>query len=139
MGYSDHTESISAGGLAVAAGAVIIEKHFTLDRSATGPDHAMSLEPPDLRRYVAGIREAEKLMGDGSLDFDQCEAEVRLIARKSVVAARRLCAGDILKRADLTVKRPGDGLNPAELDRLVGRRVKSDIAADTQISWETVV
>ncbi len=139
VGYSDHTESLGTGGLAVAAGAVIIEKHFTLDRAAAGPDHSMSLEPGDLERYVASIREAGRMMGDGSLDFDECEAEVRRIARKSVVAARDLSAGDVLSRAHLAVKRPGGGMAPAELDRLIGRRIKADIAADTQLSWEMVL
>jgi sialic acid synthase SpsE/CMP-N-acetylneuraminic acid synthetase len=137
-GFSDHTLSEATGALAAAAGARVIEKHFTLDCSATGPDHAMSLEPGGLARYIDGIRHAEAALGEGSLDVAACEQEVRQIARKSVVAARDIAAGEVLTAEALTAKRPSGGLEPGDIDRLVGRQAIDDIPADTRLAWEMV-
>ncbi len=134
-GYSDHTQLIETGGWAVAAGACVIEKHFTLDRSLAGPDHAMSLEPAGLRRYVATIRQAERALGDGRIGYHACEADVRAVARKSVVAARTVQAGARIAPDTLTVKRPGGGIAPSELDGLIGRVARVDIPADTMLQW----
>ncbi|MFQ5490977.1 MAG: N-acetylneuraminate synthase family protein, partial [Phycisphaerae bacterium] len=138
VGYSDHTESQETGALAVAGGAVVIEKHFTLDRSGPGPDHAMSLEPKALADYIQQIRRAESFLGAGSLDVADCEAEVRRLARRSVVAGRDIAAGERLDASALCLKRPGGGLQPAELDQLIGRRSRADIPAQTPITWEMV-
>ncbi|MHC4065356.1 MAG: N-acetylneuraminate synthase family protein, partial [Planctomycetota bacterium] len=137
-GFSDHTTSETIGGLATAAGARVIEKHFTLDRAADGPDHAMSLEPPQLARYIDTIREAEAALGTGCLDARACEQEVRRSARKSIVAARDIASDEVLTAESVTVKRPGGGLEPDLLDELLGRQAATPIAADTQLSWEMV-
>jgi N-acetylneuraminate synthase/N,N'-diacetyllegionaminate synthase len=137
-GFSDHTLSEAIGALAVAAGARVIEKHFTLDRTAVGPDHGMSLEPDALARYIDDIRRAERALGSGCLDPAACEQEVRRVARKSVVAARDIAAGEVLTVEALTAKRPSGGLEPGEIDRLIGKRAVAAIAADTQLAWEMV-
>lgn len=135
-GFSDHTLSITAGALAAAAGACVLEKHFTLDRSASGPDHAMSLTPVELRRYIEGVREAETLLGDGSLGYQDVEAEVRRVARRSVVAAIDLAAGVVLDANAVTLKRPAGGIAPEELEVALGRRTTAAIARDTPITWD---
>jgi sialic acid synthase SpsE len=134
-GYSDHTQLIETGGWAVASGACVIEKHFTLDRGLAGPDHAMSLEPDDLGRYVATIRQAERTLGDGRIGYHTCEADVRAVARKSVVVTRRVPAGARIALDMLTVKRPGGGIVPGDLDGLVGRVARVEIPADTMLQW----
>ncbi len=137
-GFSDHTESVLIGGYAVAAGARIIEKHMTLDRSRTGPDHAFSLEPAAMAEYIRTIRHAESLLGDGDVTVSPRQREVRRLSRGSVVAARAIRAGETLTADMLTVKRPGTGIRPAELDTLIGRRAVRDIEADTQLAWDAV-
>ena len=137
-GFSDHTLSEATGALAVAAGARVIEKHFTLDRTAAGPDHGMSLEVDELARYIDGIRRAERALGDGCLEVAACEQDVRRVARKSVVAARDIAAGEVLTADALTAKRPSGGLEPGEIDRLIGKRAVAAIAADAQLTWEMV-
>jgi sialic acid synthase SpsE len=135
-GFSDHTESTAIGGWAVAAGACVLEKHFTLDRSARGPDHAMSLNPRQLAIYIAAARAAESALGNGRLGLTELEWEVRAVARQSVVAAVAIPAGTAVTPTMLTVKRPGGGISPEELERLPGRRARTDIAADTVLTWE---
>ncbi|MCP4246917.1 MAG: hypothetical protein GY778_07695 [bacterium] len=135
-GFSDHTASEATGALAVAAGARVIEKHFTLDRNAEGPDHALSLEPGGLAGYVTGVRHAETAMGSGALAVADCEREVRHLARKSVVASTDIAAGQTITANDVTAKRPGGGLEPRAIDQLIGRRAKVAIAADAQFTWE---
>ncbi len=135
-GFSDHTASTETGALAVAAGACVVEKHFTLDASGAGPDQALSLEPAELREYVARIRHAEKALGTGGLDMQAVEASTRAVARRSVVAARPIRPGQTLTPDDLTVKRPGGGVDPASLQQLVGRQARTAIPADTRLAWE---
>jgi N,N'-diacetyllegionaminate synthase len=135
-GFSDHTVSKKIAGWAVAAGAAVLEKHFTLDRDAPGPDHAMSLDPAQLAAYVAAARSATAALGDGCLGCAAVEAEVRNVARKSIVAAGPIRAGDVLSADNVTVKRPGGGLAPRELDALLGRRAARDLAPDTPLAWE---
>jgi len=137
-GFSDHTESVNMGGYAAAAGARIIEKHLTLDRSRPGPDHAFSLEPAAMAEYIRQIRYAELLLGDGSIGSQECEDEVRRLARGNVVSARDIQAGEVLDAGMLTVKRAGGGLSASEFKTIVGRRAKADIPADTAIQWEWV-
>jgi N,N'-diacetyllegionaminate synthase len=138
-GFSDHTRSLAAGGLAVAAGARIVEKHFTLDRARSGPEHRFSLEPPALARYIRNIRRAERMLGDGSIAVTAAQREVRDIARSSIVATDTIPAGQTLTRDMLTVKRPGGGIAPAELELLLGRRTRTTIAKDTALAWEAIV
>lgn len=138
-GFSDHTESVDMGAYAAAAGARIIEKHFTLDRTRSGPDHGFSLEPEMLAEYVRNIRRAERLMGDGRIEVSESQREIRRLARGSIVAARHIHAGEVLTRSMLTVKRPGGGIAPMEMDYLLGRQARQEIPADTMLAWEAVV
>lgn len=137
-GFSDHTQAIQTGALAVATGACVIEKHFTLDGSLPGPDQAFSLEPGLLAEYVERIRDAEAALGTGDLAPRGCELEVRRIARKSIVAARPIAAGEILDAACLTTKRPAGGLEPHALPALLGKRARAPIPPDTRITWDMV-
>ena len=137
-GFSDHTRSNACAGLAVAAGAAVLEKHFTLDRKQPGPDHAFSLEPTQLAEYVDAVRRAERICGDGKIGVLDCEREVRQLARASVVAARALRAGETLGQTALAVKRPGGGIAPDEMHRLLGRTVKCNVPEDTPLTWAVV-
>jgi N-acetylneuraminate synthase/N,N'-diacetyllegionaminate synthase len=137
-GFSDHTESLTMGSYAVTAGACIIEKHLTLDRTRPGPDHAFSLEPKMMAEYIRNIRRAESILGDGRIAVSESQREVRRLARGSIVAACDIHRGETLTRAMLTVKRPGDGIAPLDLGRLVGRRACAEIPADTALAWESV-
>lgn len=135
-GFSDHTESLVMGGYAVVAGARIVEKHLTLDRMKPGPDHAFSLEPGMMAEYIRNIRRAERFLGDGRIEVSASQREVRRLARGSVVAARDIQAGETLARTMLTVKRPGGGIAPLEMGRLIGRQARRDIPANTTLNWE---
>lgn len=137
-GFSDHTESTQIAGWAVAAGACVLEKHFTLDRAAPGPDHAMSLSPTQLAEYVAAARAAEMALGDGVLGMSAVEADVRTAARKSVVAAVRIPAGTVLTPELLTVKRPAGGIEPDQFDALLGRCAACDIPPDKVLTWDLI-
>ncbi len=137
-GLSDHTTSTATGGLAVAAGACLLEKHLTLDPTDPGPDHAMSLSPEPFREYVRFARESESAMGPGRLGMTPHEEEVRTVAGRSVVAATFIPAGTTLTEKLLIVKRPGNGIPPAHLERLVGRIACVDIPADIPLTWEMV-
>jgi N,N'-diacetyllegionaminate synthase len=137
-GFSDHTESTEIAGWAVAVGACVLEKHFTLDRNAAGPDHAMSLTPAQLAEYVAAARRTAQALGSGTLGMSSIEANVRAVARKSVVAAAPIPAGVTISAAMLTVKRPGGGIPPDELDAVVGRQARAAIAADTVLTWDAL-
>jgi len=136
VGFSDHTQEVQTGSLAVAAGAAMLEKHFTLDRSQPGPDHAFSLNPDQLTEYIHLARLAERILGDGALEPSESEREVRRLARCSVVAARDIPAGSVVSADMLAIKRPGTGIPPAELDAVAGCKVRQDIPADMPITWD---
>jgi N,N'-diacetyllegionaminate synthase len=136
VGYSDHTPGIEIAIAAVALGAEVIEKHFTLDRSLPGPDHSASLEPKEFKQMVAAIRNVESALGDGIKKPALCELPNIPVARKSVVAARALRAGQKLAAADLDIKRPGTGLSPKLLTALVGRTLRTNIEPDELILWD---
>ncbi|MBI4578476.1 MAG: N-acetylneuraminate synthase family protein, partial [Planctomycetes bacterium] len=138
-GFSDHTESLTIGGYAAAAGARIIEKHITLGRSRHGPDHAFSLEPEQFAEYVRNIRRTEMLLGHGRIVVSPCEREVRQLSRGSVVAARDIQPGDTLTADMLTVKRPGDGISPMVIHLLLGKQARQAIPADAAVTWEALV
>ena len=137
-GYSDHTTSIHTGGWAVAAGALLLEKHLTHDRAAAGPDHAASLEPDAFAAYVQHARAAAVAMGATGKRVQPIEADVRRVARQSVAAARDLSAGRVLVREDLTVMRPGTGIPAARLDRLVGHTLRRAVAVGNLIEPDVV-
>lgn len=120
IGYSDHTGGIEIPIAAVALGATIIEKHFTLDRTLRGPDHKASLEPNELKKMVCCIRNVESALGSKEKVVTFSEDKNKSIARKSIVAARSIRKGELLTEENLTVKRPGDGLSPMQWERVVG-------------------
>jgi N-acetylneuraminate synthase/N,N'-diacetyllegionaminate synthase len=136
VGYSDHTTDIDTGGLASAAGATLLEKHLTHDRAARGPDHAASLDPHGLARYIALARDPARFAGDDLLMQPRIkrvlpeELDVRTLSRQSIVAARSLPAGHRLSADELAIKRPGSGIEPWRLDSIVGRRLARPVDAD---------
>jgi N,N'-diacetyllegionaminate synthase len=136
VGYSDHTSGIEIAIAAVALGAEVIEKHFTLDRSLPGPDHSASLEPIELQQMVTAIRHVEAALGSGIKAPARCELPNISVARKSVVAARTLPAGHQLATGDLEIKRPGTGLAPKLLPTLIGRTLRASVAKDEIINWD---
>ncbi len=135
VGYSDHTPGIEIAVAAAALGAEVIEKHFTLDRSLPGPDHAASLEPTELKQMVTAIRHVEAALGTGIKAPAPCELPNITVARKSIVAAHPLLAGHQLGVMDLDIKRPGTGLAPKLLRALIGRTLRADVAKDETICW----
>ena len=138
VGFSDHTLGIEVAVAAVARGATIIEKHLTLDTSLPGPDHRASLDPAEFRAMVKAIRVVESALGDGVKRAMPSELDTRRVARKSLVAARALKAGERVEAGDLLSKRPGTGISPAELPRVVGLRLTRDVAVDEVIPWEAL-
>jgi len=138
VGYSDHTAGIEVSVAAVALGACVLEKHFTLDRNLPGPDHCASLEPHQLKAMVTAIRNVECAFGDGVKRPMKSEEDTKAVARKSLVAAIDLPAGTVLGVSHLVAKRPGTGISPGELSRLVGRTLAKDLAADELIQWTDV-
>ena len=130
VGYSDHTLGIEISVAAAALGAVIIEKHFTLDKTLPGPDHAMSLEPEELKSLCAALRRTVAALGDGVKTCRPSERETRMVARRSIVAAGPLAAGARLSRSDLAFKRPGTGIAPSELGAVLGKKLRRNLAAD---------
>lgn len=136
IGYSDHTPGIEAAVAAVALGAGIIEKHFTLDKNLEGPDHKASLEPAELHRLVEALRNVEAAMGSGEKIMAASETEVRKVVRRSLAAACDLHAGEILTEDMIVIKRPGTGISPVELDSALGRKLKHDMPCDSIITWE---
>lgn len=138
VGYSDHTPGIEIPIAAVAIGAQVIEKHFTLNRNLEGPDHKASIEPDEMNAMVMAIRNIEKAMGDGIKRPTKNEEDTRNIARRSLVAARDIKAGDTITLNDITIKRPGIGIPPEYKDRIIGMQVKHDISVDSVIRWEDI-
>ena len=124
---------------AVALGATVIEKHFTLDRGMRGPDHQASVEPQELRALVAAIRNVEVSLGDGIKQPTPGEEDTRRVARRSLVAARDLAEEVVLTADDLVAKRPGTGISPGLLNQVVGRRLRSRLAGDALLTWEHLV
>lgn len=133
VGYSDHTLGTEVAIAAVAMGAVVIEKHLTLDRNLAGPDHKASLEPPEFAQMVAAIRNTEAAMGDGIKRASPSEAKNIAVARKSIVASRNIKAGELFSEKNLTVKRPGSGVSPMRWNEVVGRVASRDFAANDLI------
>lgn len=133
VGFSDHTEGIEIAIAAVALGACIIEKHITLDRKLPGPDHNASIEPDELARLVYSIRNLELALGDGIKGPSDSEVKNRLVARKSLVAARVITQGELFSEQNLVAKRPGTGISPMCLDELLGRPAPRDFAPDEPI------
>jgi N-acetylneuraminate synthase len=136
VGYSDHTTGLEVSLAAVARGAVVIERHYTLDRGLPGPDHSLSLEPGELAELVVGIRKVEAALGDGEKRPMPVEEENMAVVRRSLVAARDLGTGERVGREDIEIKRPGGGMAPSRLDQLVGAELTRPIHAGEQFSEE---
>lgn len=133
VGYSDHTRGIEVPIAAVAMGATIIEKHFTLDRTMEGPDHKASLEPDELKAMVSAIRNVEQAIGDGVKRVTESERGNMAVARKSIVAACDIKKGETLTEENLTVKRPGTGISPMRWEEVIGKKAKHNFAEDDLI------
>ena len=138
VGLSDHSLGIAVPIAAAALGAAFVEKHFTLDRTMSGPDHPFAVEPHELRAMVAGIRDAQAALGDGRKDGPSPEEreEMFRLGRRSLIAARDLPAGTLLERDMITTKRPGFGIAPKHLELVLGRTLKVDVEHDDILLWE---
>ncbi len=139
VGFSDHTKGVTAAALAVALGASVIEKHLTLDNEMEGPDHKASLDPVAFKTLVTAIRDAELALGTGKKELFTSEREIATIARKSVVTSQSIKKGELFTEENLTTKRPGTGLPPKDLDRVVGKRATRAIPTDTLITKDDYV
>lgn len=133
IGYSDHTLGIEVPVAAVALGATIIEKHFTLDRNLKGPDHAASLEPNELKQMVNAIRNIEQALGDGIKKPSASEIINKTAARKSIVAAKKIKQGELFSNENLKVKRPGNGISPMLWDEIKNKKAAKDFEEDELI------
>jgi N-acetylneuraminate synthase len=139
VGYSDHTRDNIAVVAAVALGACIVEKHFTLDRTMAGPDHHMSLNPDELHTYVQSIRTTELALGDGVKVPTEAEKRVAKAARRSLVSSRAILVGECLSDENVTLKRPAAGIDPRLWATVRGRQVNVAIPADAPITWDLLV
>lgn len=138
VGYSDHTPGIEIPLMAVAYGAEVIEKHFTYDKTAEGPDHKASLNPEELEEMVRTIRNVEIAVGTGEKRPTDEEMETRKAARKSLVWKKDISAGTVVQIGDLCCKRPGDGIPPENMESMIGKVAVIDCKADTLVSWMDV-
>lgn len=133
VGYSDHTQGIEVPIAAAALGAVVIEKHFTLDKTMEGPDHKASLEPHELKAMVNAIRHIEQALGNGEKIPSASEMKNKAVARKSIIAKCEIKKGEIFSEANLTVKRPGTGINPMRWFEVIGQTASRDFTEDEMI------
>lgn len=139
FGYSDHTKGIEVPIAAAALGAKVIEKHFTLDKTMVGPDHAASLEPEELSQMVAAIRNVEvAISGSGEKMPSKSEMKNRLVVRKSLFLQNSINAGSCISEQDLIALRPGDGICAMHWNEIIGKRVKTTLEAGTKLSWELI-
>lgn len=136
VGFSDHTPGINAALAAVALGAVSIEKHFTLDKNLPGPDHQASLDPQELISMVKGIREIELALGKPEISVTKNEAPMRKVSRTSLVSAVFISKGTVINESMIVIKRPGTGILPKDLNKVVGKTAKTDIKPGSLINWE---
>ena len=133
VGYSDHTEGIDVSVAAAARGAVVIEKHFTLDRNLPGPDHKASLEPAELKRLVDAVRRVSVILGSEEKTAAEAERPNMEVARKSIVASRAIAAGEVFSEENICVKRPGNGISPMRWYDVLGCKAPRDFAPDELI------
>jgi len=138
VGFSDHTQGIELAMVAVGLGAVVIEKHITLDKNMHGGDHKASLEPKDFASLVEKIRTLEIALGDGIKRCMPSEKSVRLVARKSIVSTKHIRKGQIISENDVAIKRPGTGIQPKYINLIIGSTAIKDIHVDKLINWENV-
>jgi N,N'-diacetyllegionaminate synthase len=138
VGYSDHTCGIEVPVAAVALGAKIIEKHFTLNKSMTGPDHKSSLDPYELKQMVSSIRNIELALGEGIKNPSKSELKNKITVRKSIFTRVEILAGRIIKEEDLMTLRPGDGISPAYWDQVIGKKTCFSLKAFHKIKWTDI-
>jgi len=138
VGYSDHTEGITIPIAAVAMGACVLEKHFTLKRSLLGPDHQASIEPQELLAMVTGIRNVEMAIGNGIKGPNEEEEAIKKVVRRSIVAKTDINEGERLRECVLAIKRPGTGIEPKYFDSLITMKTKTHIVKDQVITWDMV-
>jgi len=136
VGYSDHTLGIEVPIAAVAIGAQIIEKHFTLDKNLLGPDHKASLEPNELKAMVNAIRNIEKALGNGIKKPNKSEKEIEKVVRKKLVATRDIKSGETISEKDIAIKRSNIGLSPDFLEVIIGKKIIKNIKEDEGFTWE---
>ena len=136
VGYSDHSLGIEAPIVAAALGAAVVEKHFTLDRNMDGPDHRASVEPDELRALAAGMKASYRMLGDDKKQVVACERDNRQLIRKSLVAIRDLPEGHLISPEDLAAKRPLGGVEPFDIEKVVGRRLSKAVEEDRPITWD---
>lgn len=139
VGFSDHTLGITIPIAAAALGAVLVEKHFTLDRTLPGPDHRASLEPNELKDMIRAIRDVEKALGDGIKKPTKDEERIKKVVRRSIVARMRIPKGTVITEDMLDLKRPGVGIEPKYLNEIIGKRAKKDIKPDELITFDKLV
>ena len=138
VGYSDHTTGLTAATAAVALGAVVVERHFTIDKSLPVPDASFSADPAELRALVDSVRAAYAMLGSGDKAPVPSERDMRAMTRKSCIAQRRIAQGRRISLDDIIIKRPATGIAPRDLDRIVGRTARRDIEEDEVITWDLV-
>lgn len=136
IGFSDHSPGIELSIAAVALGACIIEKHFTIDKNLPGPDHKASLNSTEFKAMVDAIRHVEVAMGDGTRKLSENELNIKKVARKSIVLSKNISKGMVIKKDMLTIKRPGTGIPPNHINEVVGKRVLKDLKSQTMLKWE---
>jgi len=139
VGYSDHTEGIIVSGMAIALGAKIIEKHFTLSKDLAGPDHKASLEPDELKDLVITIREIEKALGSSTKKPAKSEFSIKKIVRKSLIAKTNIDKGAIISRDMITCKRPGTGIPPFMINKVIGKKAKTGIEKDQLLLFKDLI
>jgi N,N'-diacetyllegionaminate synthase len=138
-GLSDHSIGITAPIIAISMGASIIEKHITYDKNADGPDHKASIDIDEFRKMVIEIKRVKNLLGSGIKSIHECEKNTKSIARKSLVASRDISKGDVLKVDDLNIKRPGNGISPLEIMKIVGAISKNNIFKDQVLKYDDLI
>ncbi len=139
VGYSDHSQGINVPLAAAVLGAVALEKHFTLDKSAAGPDHKVSMDPQDLRCLIQSLREIESALGDGRKRPTPEEAKTRIFSRRSIVATVDIHTQEMVAPWMLSCKRPGGGIEPKEFERVIGMRARHNISRDAMVRWSDLV
>lgn len=138
IGYSDHTLGIAVCPAAVALGATVLEKHFTLDRTMEGPDHKASLEPIELKAMIDQVRVIEAALGSDQKGPTESEQEMRVLARRSIAAARDLAPGTVLQASDFVMLRPATGILPRAHDSLIGRTLVNAVAQGEALQWADI-
>lgn len=139
VGYSDHTLGINMSIAAKALGAIVLEKHFTLEKEDFGPDHSASVEPHELKNLIIGIREVEAGLGSTRRVFCEKELGQRKVHRRSIVAKKIIKGGEELTMDNLTIKRPGIGIKPKHLDSLLGKKVRKECKGDSLLEWSNII